>query len=108
MQRAAHGNRGTACGGASPGSALAPRPAHMGDDSTWQCRQAWLQYSPMLSCRMAAGPRTSGLQPAACRSRQQGAGWELENVAHVPKTTGKAKAQRRFPGCRVAHMACNP
>lgn len=59
-------------GHASPGSTLAICP-HMGDDSTWQCRQAWLQYSPMLSCRMAAGPRTSGLQPAACSSRQQGA-----------------------------------
>mmetsp|Transcript_27046 Transcript_27046/g.76076 ORF Transcript_27046/g.76076 Transcript_27046/m.76076 type:complete len:280 (-) Transcript_27046:61-900(-) len=31
-----------------------------GDDSTWQWLQAWLQYRPMLSCRMVVGLRCNG------------------------------------------------
>lgn len=45
-------------------------PAHLsiisvllGLDSTWQWVHAWLQYSPMLSCKVVAGERRSGFTP---------------------------------------------
>ena len=34
-----------------------------GEDSTWQCEHAWLQYRPMLTWRMVVGFRTSGSAP---------------------------------------------
>jgi len=37
-----------------------------GELSTWQCEQAWLQYSPMLSCSVVASRRRSGVTPRSC------------------------------------------
>eukprot|EP00982_Pelagococcus_subviridis_P003757 28262-Pelagococcus_subviridis.AAC.3 len=34
-----------------------------GDDSTWQCEHAWLQYRPMLTWRIVVGLRTSADAP---------------------------------------------
>ena len=42
--------------------------AHLfGELSTWQWVQAWLQYSPMLSCSVFASPLTRGDTPRSCR-----------------------------------------
>ncbi len=49
-------------------------PTHLGEDSTWQCRHAWLQYSPMFSCKTAVGFRTSGGAPAVCNKGPKGQG----------------------------------
>mmetsp|Transcript_103528 Transcript_103528/g.267769 ORF Transcript_103528/g.267769 Transcript_103528/m.267769 type:complete len:282 (-) Transcript_103528:4-849(-) len=36
-----------------------------GDDSTWQCVHAWLQYRPMFSCSVRERPRLNSLTPAS-------------------------------------------
>jgi hypothetical protein len=42
-----------------------------GELSTWQCTHAWLQYSPMLICRMVVGACDSGaMSLAACQAKQ--------------------------------------
>jgi len=38
----------------------------LGELSTWQWLHAWLQYRPMLSCRILVAARLSGVTPRPC------------------------------------------
>ena len=53
--------------------ALITSSLRSGEDSTWQCEQAWLQYKPMLTCRIVVGFRRNGDTPrSATKASKEG------------------------------------
>mmetsp|Transcript_82760 Transcript_82760/g.208342 ORF Transcript_82760/g.208342 Transcript_82760/m.208342 type:complete len:213 (-) Transcript_82760:360-998(-) len=62
-----------------------------GEDSTWQCVQAWLQYKPMLICSTWQGLRSKLEMPASLRKRRKGGAPTLASACARRSTSSSGR-----------------